>query len=184
MKKKLSTILLLVFLLINSLSIIAQAEKQTLFNNDEEFFGSVFIDPTFTDPGFQYGVEVLKEMQWFFVAAAVSQYPELEDGYTDLNFTVGMVMNFFHNQNLTIYSGAGGGANFRGGDPYGMMHLSLKLHLKIKDNVYLGLKFWVDHREDQKDEFYGDSDGHKKGLIFKGPLSQENGAGFITLLLN
>lgn len=164
------------------LAFIASYTVTAQFNQDEDFYASLFIDPTFTDKGFQFGVDITKELEWGFVSVSASTYPELKDGYFDIVGTPGLAFNFF--ESLTIYGGGRMGFVFRGGNVYPLVGMSLRFQVKIIDNVSIGLMFWVDHREDQKDEFYGDSDAYKEGLIFTGTLSQENGAGFLTILLN
>ncbi|GAL63746.1 hypothetical protein JCM19300_2782 [Algibacter lectus] len=49
-----------------------------------------------------------------------------------------------------------------------------KFYSKIQ--FYLGMRLWTDYREDQKNHFYGDSSGYKRGLITNNALLQENGA--------
>lgn len=153
-------------------------------NTDEETFVSVFMDPTFEDSGFQFGADILKELEWGYIYAQASTYPELKDGYIDLVFSPGLAFSFFQKQNLQIYGGPRVGVNYRGGNPYAMIGMGIRFQVKLNEWIYTGLQLWVDHREDQKDEFYGDASGHKEGLVFTGPLSQENGAGFLTFKLN
>lgn len=173
-------IAIVVVLLLQSMFLFAQ----TGFNKDEELFVSAWVDPTFDDKGFQFGADITKEMEWFFLSASMSTYPELEDGYVDLVFTPGLAFNFFENQNFTLYGGGRVGAILRGGDPYGILGMSFRLQVKIWKELYAGIMLWVEHRSDQEDNAYGDSDGYQPGIIFKGPLTQENGAGFITFKIN
>lgn len=175
---------ILKFILALFLVVFVAAQCLGQFNKDEETFVSLFIDPTFTDPGFQFGGEILKEMQWGYVYAQLSTYPELQDGYIELIASPGLAFSFFPNQNLQVYGGGRIGANWRGGNPYAMIGMGIRINIKLTDRLYCGLQLCVDHREDQKDQFYGDSSGHKEGLIFTGPLSQESGMGFITFKLN
>ncbi len=169
MKSKVTLILFLF-----SLGVSAQ------FNNDEDLTASVFIDPTFTDAGFQFGVQLRKELLWGWTGIEASHYGSLNPSYTDLVGSGGMAFEF---KPVTILLGPRAGVLFRERSPYPLVGLITNIELQISQKIRVGFRLWVDHREDQKDQFYGDSDGYEPGIIFTGPLAQENGAAVLTWII-
>lgn len=169
MKPKVTLILFLF-----SLGVSAQ------FNNDEDLTASVFVDPTFTDEGFQFGIQVRKELIWGWVGIEASHYGSLNPPYTDIVGSGGMALEF---KPVSILLGPRAGVMYRGQSPYPLIGLISIFEIQIIENVRVGFRLWVDHREDQKDQFYGDSDAYTPGLIFTGPLAQENGAAVLTWII-
>ncbi|GAA3651559.1 hypothetical protein [Flavivirga jejuensis] len=142
---------------------------------------SVFIDPTITDNGFQIGGEIQKIMHWGYASIGASTYNGFEVAYTDLIGTIGINFNLFNNNVVRYYSGFRMGLIWRETNPFPMVGGALGFDMRLskfysKTQFHIGLRLWTDFREDQKDQFYGDSNGYKKGLITNNPLLQENGA--------
>lgn len=141
-----------------------------------------FVDPTFTDNGAQIGAFATMVMNWGFVGVSSSTYPKLGDvGYSDLvgelglNFHLGGFeqVRYFTGFRLgRLWRGAGEGFNLTGG----LVGFDWRVSRRNAEvDVYLGLRFWADYREDQEDRAYGDSKAYKRGLITNNPLIQENG---------
>ena len=167
----------LLLLLLFTTSLTAQ------LNTDEEAFVTLWADPTFTDSGFQVGAEIKKEMNWFYVSAGVSYYESLNPSYTDLVATIG-VAGHPGIEKITLYLGQRLGALYRASDPYGLYGWIFEVTYKINEWISAGARVWIDYREDQKNEFYGDSGGYERGLITNSTLLQENGAIEIIFSLN
>lgn len=151
------------------------------FNQDEDFKAVFYIDPTFTDAGEQYGAGIRKDLEWGWVGVEASVYPELAVSYWDLIGQGGLVLNV---NRLDVYGGFRLGRTEREGNPYPLVGMIMLFEYNITKSIAVGVRFWVDHREDQKDEFYGDSSSYKPGIIFKGELAQENGAFNLTIKIN
>lgn len=155
---------------------------------------SGYIDPTFTDAGFQSGLEIQKIMHWGYASAAYSTYHGFDVGYSDLIGTLGLNFNLFNYKPVRYYSGFRLGFIRRNSPIYGSSSYPMvggvigfdfcvsKPSAEVK--LHFGIRLWTDYREDQKNEFYGDSDGYERGLITNNPLLQENGAGVISISFN
>ncbi len=142
---------------------------------------SMFIDPTVTYYGFQIGGEIQKIMHWGYASVAASTYYGFKVAYTDLIGTLGINFNLFNNDIIRYYSGARLGIIWRETSPFPMVGGAVGFDIRLskfyaKTKYYIGTRLWTDYREDQKDQFYGDSGGYQKGLITNNPLLQENGA--------
>lgn len=147
---------------------------------------SVFIDPTITDNGFQIGGEIQKIMHWGYASIGASTYNGFDVSYTDLIGTVGINFNLLNNDIVRYYSGFRLGLIWRETSPYpavgGVLGLDIRLSkFYSKTQCHIGVRLWVDHREDQKSQFYGDYSGYKKGWITNNPLLQENGAIVVSM---
>lgn len=174
MKTNLTTILAIVLVVFST---YAQGLK---LNDDEEFYFVSFADPTFTDQGFQFGAGVRKELLGGWVGVEASTYPDLKGvGYWDF---VGQGGIAFEIGKTTLLAGGRIGRLDREGNPFPLVGGILQIEVEIFKGVSVGGRLWIDYREDNKNEFYGDSDGHTY-IIFSNPLLQENGAFVITILL-
>lgn len=145
-------------------------------NNDEDAHISFWVDPTFTDAGAHFGVEVTKELLWGWASLSVSHYEELSPAYTDIIGSGGFNFTMFNRQNIRVYTGPRLGVSFRGGNPYPLIGGVLGFDVELGGGFTAGARGWIDWREDQKDGFYGDEDAYEPGLITNHPLLQENGA--------
>lgn len=155
--------------------------SQVKLNDDEDFYFTTFTDPTFSDAGFQVGLGIRKELLGGWVGLEASTYPDLNGiGYWDLVAQGGIAIEI---GKTTILGGARIGRIEREGNPFGLAGTLLQIEVEIFNGVLAGGRLWLDYREDNKNEFYGDSDGHTY-LIFSNPLLQENGAFTLTFLLN
>jgi len=170
------TLTLLLFLAIG-----VTVKAQIKFNQDEDFKAIAFVDPTFDDAGFQIGLGIRKEMDWFWVGVETSTYQELNPAYYDIITQIGTILNW---NKLDILLGARGGVVFRANEPFPLGGLIMMLEYNITKQIAIGGRLYVDHREDQGNEAYGDSDGYIEGIIFTNPESQENGAFVITFKIN
>ncbi|SFB91841.1 hypothetical protein SAMN04489722_101259 [Algibacter lectus] len=142
---------------------------------------SVVFDPTITDNGFQIGGEIQKIMHWGYTSIGASTYKGFDVSYTDLIGTFGINFNLFNNDVVRYYSGFRLGLIWRETTPFPAVGGALGFDIKLskfysKIQFYLGMRLWTDYREDQKNHFYGDSSGYKRGLITNNALLQENGA--------
>lgn len=140
---------------------------------------SVWTDPVawHKEGGPQIGAELTKVMRWGWVSVSISHFEALTPSYTDVVGSGGINFNLFNYEPIRFYGGfrlgvSGRDLNF----PYPLAGMVAGFDWQIFKNFHGGLRVWVDHREDQKDQFYGDSDAYEPGLIFTSPLSQENGA--------
>lgn len=167
------TILMLLFGTIAS----AQSFKWIYYNETDELLGAVWVDPIIGEPEFQTGIELEGKFDWFFVRGGMS-YANLDPEYIDWNVNVGTKFHLLNIDFITYSVGGRGGVEFREGNPNPFLGLvaGVDFDLTRDKSFKIGLRAWVDHRESQKDEFYGDSDAYKPGIIFTSPLTQENGA--------
>lgn len=164
---------------------IAANSQIIKFTQEDEFHLAIWNDPTFDDPGFQTGIDLEGRLSGLLVRAGIS-YADITPEYFDFNVNVGTSINIA-NIDWIIYSiGGRGGVEFREKNPYPFVGLFGQIDFDITRDKWfkIGLRAWVDHRESQKNQFYGDSDAYKPGLIFKSPLSQENAAVVFTFKIN
>lgn len=169
---------LVILFLLGTITMCGQGLK---LNDDEDFYFTTFIDPTFSDAGFQVGLGIRKELLGGWVGLEASTYPDLNGiGYWDLVAQGGIA---FEMGKTTLLAGARIGRIEREGNPFGLAGAILQIEVEIVNGVLVGGRLWLDYREDNKNSFYGDSDGHTY-LIFSNPLLQENGAFTLTFLLN
>lgn len=137
---------------------------------------SIWVDPTVTDKGFQIGIDLQKVMRWGFVGASASYYEALEPNYADIVGFGGINFNLLHFEPVRYYGGLRAGALFREGNPYPLVGIIAGFDWEVAKGFLIGLRGWIDYREDQKPQFYGDYSAYKKGWITNNPLLQENGA--------
>lgn len=148
------------------------------FNTDEDFKGTIWVDPTFTDAGAHFGLGIRKELEWGWVGVEASVYPELSVSYWDAIGQGGIIYNI--TSKFDVLGGFRLGYIDRNGNPFPLAGAIMIFEYEIFKDVSISVRLWVDHREDQRDQFFGDSDGYTPGIIFTSPLSQENGAAGIT----
>lgn len=142
---------------------------------------SVFMDPTITDNGYQIGGELQKIMHWGYVSIGATKYNGFEVSYTDVVGTLGLNFNLFNNKVIRYYSGLRLGLIWRETNPFPMVGGVVGCDIRLSKfyantKFHIGVRLWTDYREDQKNQFYGDSSGYKKGWVTNNPLLQENGA--------
>src|SRR5690606_7093113 len=165
MKKLL--IIVVVILGINS----TQAQSFFKWNENEETFISLRIDPTFDDRGFQIGVELMKELEWGYASLGVSHYEELTPSYTDIVSSFGLNFHLFNTDAIKYYVGPRLGVLFREGNPFGLVGVVVGTDIKLFDNISLGLRAFPDYRADQDKPMYG---GTKDNYIWKNDNVVEN----------
>jgi hypothetical protein len=157
------------------LLLAAQLSQAQFLTEDHTQIG-FWVDPTVTDKGFQLGVEIQKIMHWGFVGVSLSHYEALDPNYTDIVGFGGINFNLFAYEPVRYYGGIRAGALFRGSSFYPLVGIVAGFDWEVLPGVLLGLRGWIDHREDQKAQFYGDYSAYKRGWITDNPLLQENGA--------
>jgi len=151
---------------------------------DEEYTQmGLWLDPVVSNKngGPQIGIEIQKVMLWGFAGVSASHLEYLEPNYSDIVGFGGINFHMLNYDPVRYCMGPRIGIAFREQNAYPLVGLQAGFDWRLnkpesKANVYLGARFWVDHREDKEDQFYGDTEGYKSNLIFKGPLSQESGA--------
>lgn len=153
---------------------------------DEDYTqASLWVDPTFTDNGFQVGLEIQKIMHWGYVSAAASVYDGMEVRYKDLIVTIGINFNLCDNDVIRYYAGFRSGFIFRDDTTVsasypmagGVVGCDIRLsRFNADTKFYIGPRIWTDYREDQKDQHFGSAKDYKRGWITNNPLLQENGA--------
>lgn len=144
---------------------------------------SFWVDPVawHKEGGPQIGLEITKVMRWGWVSASLSHFEALEPDYTDAVGSGGINFHLFGYDPVRYYAGIRLGFLWRAGNPYPLAGSVMGFDWKIIGDLSLGLRAWIDYREDQKNQFYGDSDGYEPGLITNNPLLQENGAIVVTI---
>jgi hypothetical protein len=142
----------------------------------------IFIDPTLTDKGAQIGGFATMVMKWGFIGASASTYPKLGGvGYRDLVGELGLNWHLMEFEPVRYFAGFRLGRLWREKGGYelagGLIGFDWRVTRRDAEvDVYFGVRFWADYREDQKDGRYGDSDAYERGLITNNPMIQENGA--------
>lgn len=160
-----------------------QANAQIEFNQDEEFKLSAWVDPTFDDAGFQFGIGIRKELEWGWVGVEASVYPELTPYYADLVGQGGIILNIGRNFDFLTGPRLGLVARGDGYFPHALIGFMGQFDWRFARGATVGVRLWLDYRTDQDDQFLGDSDAHEY-LIFSNPMTQENGALVLTFDLN
>ena len=184
--KNLTKIFIILFIAIGTTGNSQSHDKHFFnvgFNQDTDFNIYTFLDPTLTDDGVQIGIGFKKEFNWFFVGTEFSTYQKLNPSYYDAMAVVGTTINI---KRFDIIGAFRYGLIFREGNgtPFPMVGIELSFVYHVTDKISLGARLGVDHREDQENQFFGDSDAHEPGLIFTGKLSQENGAFLLIYTIN
>jgi hypothetical protein len=172
-----------ILLLLLTAPLLMQSQILTVPEDDINVQFGFYVDPTLTDKGAQIGAFATMVMNWGFVGVSTSTYPKLGGvGYRDLVGELGLNWHLFEFEPVRYFAGfrlgrlwreKGGGYELAGG------LIGFDWRVTRRDapvDVFLGLRFWADYREDQKNRAYGDSDAYKRGLITNNPLIQENGA--------
>lgn len=149
------------------------------FNKDEDLLITIIADPTFEDRGVQYGVQLRKELLWGWTGLELTRYEQLNPVYQDLVASGGICVHPWV-ERITIYAGPRLGVLWRGKNKYPLAGVGIGIDVDLTKDIRIGGRLWIDHREDQKDEFFGDSSGYERGIITNNPLLQENGAFTIT----
>ena len=174
MKKLL--IIVAVILGINS----TQAQSFFKWNDNEETFISLRLDPTFDDKGFQIGAEITKELLWGWVSMGISHYEELTPSYTDIVGSGGINFHLFNTDAVKYYAGTRIGTLLREGNPFPLVGFVVGIDIKLFDNISLGLRAFPDYRGDQAKPMYG---GKKDNLIWNNDNVVENGEILLTFRL-
>ena len=174
-------------LLLTMSSMIAQAQ----FIEEEWTQVGTFVDPVawHKESGPQIGLEITKVMLWGWASVQVSHFEALTPVYSDLVGSGGINFNLFNYNPVRYYAGPRLGFMWREGNGFplvgGVMGFDWRLSSKnAETKFHIGLRGWIDYREDQKNQFYGDSDGYEPGIITNNPLLQENGAIVISISFN
>ena len=148
--------------------------------------GNIWIDPvvTYKEGAPQLGLEITKVITGFFASVSFS-YIELTPDYADLVAALGTNINLFRYDRIRYYSGVRGGFLRRDLSgkkaTYGLVGLviGLEWYVNYKRNWGFGAAYYIDYREDQKEQFYGDYNTYEPGLITNNPLLQENGKVYV-----
>lgn len=128
---------------------------------------NLFIDPTGKPPhgggGRQFGYEMTALMGWGSISPSISTFPQLKDGYTDLVVSFEFNFHMFNTTLIRYHAGPRLGFIFRGSNQYPLIGFGAGADIVVyqfpnqKTTILLGGKFYMDWREDQEDQFYGDS---------------------------
>lgn len=119
----------------------------------------LWVDPTFTDGGFQLGMELTKQFDDIgWVSLGVSNYADLNPPYADIVFSGGLTSSLFGH---TQYYGPRIGIEYRRATPYPLVGFVVGNEIPIDHLITLGFRVWRDYRSSQAKEFYGGSDGNK-----------------------
>lgn len=156
--------------------ITASAGAQLLDRDYTKF--SIWVDPVVTvkEGTPQVGLELTKVMHWGWVSASVS-YIELTPSYMDAVGSGGLNLNLFNYDAIRYYAGIRLGALWREGKyPFPLVGGVIGFDWQISRGFSLGLRGWIDYRDDQEEQWYGDYDAYEPGLITNNALLQENGA--------
>tara|TARA_R110000772_G_scaffold17946_3_gene50082 strand:+ start:197300 stop:197830 length:531 start_codon:yes stop_codon:yes gene_type:complete len=131
------------------------------FNQDEDAFISVWVDPTFTDGGEQYGIDFIKDFDWFRLKLGMSHYAQLTPNYTDFVMGTGTSFHLFRTDKITYHVGGRLGLIARSGNktPHPLMGFESGMVVNITDKLRVGAGIWYDKRADL--DFY---DSPKDGL--------------------
>ncbi|HNP68195.1 MAG TPA: hypothetical protein PKH16_09845 [Aequorivita sp.] len=166
-----------VTLLIIAIAITTAVKAQTIYyEQSDELYMSAFVDPTFTDRGFQLGVEVTFKMDWGFATYGISHYEELDPSYTDMTLMGGVRFNAFSVDAVTYYAGPRIGLIEREGNIFPLMGGVAGFDVKIdRQGIFkIGLRAWADYCADQDPMKYG---GYTSdNWLIKDPMFRENGA--------
>lgn len=180
MKNLITTITAVLFSLIAHSQIIS-------FPDQDRLQIGLWTDPTFTDQGAQFGIDVTGVLRWGFVGVSTSTYPNLGNvGYADLVGQLGVNFHVAQFTPIRYYTGLRLGKIFRGSGGYPLAGALFGLDVclsrpEAKVKLYVGVKLWVDYREDQEAGRFGDAEAYKPGLVTNNPLLQENGAGGVSI---
>lgn len=171
------------FLLLIFVSLTARSQDQSFieFVNIEYTQIGLWLDPVTSnnEGGPQIGIEIQKIMLWGFAGVSVSHLEYLGPNYSDIVGFGGINFHLMHYDPVRVSFGPRVGIAFREGNAYPLVGLHAGIDWRLnnhnsKTKVYLGARFWVDHREDKEEQFYGNYEGYKSNKIFKGPLSRES----------
>lgn len=180
LKKRFTLIALLL------LSLSSQAQFITVPEDDINTQFGLFVDPTFTDAGYQIGIFATMVMNWGYIGVSASDYDGLGGvGYTDLVGELGLNGHFGGFEPIRAYAGFRLGYLWRGSNMFPLVGGVVGFDWRVSKHdaevdVYLGFKLWTDYRADQTKQFFGDYDAYERGLITNNPLLQENGAFLIS----
>lgn len=169
-------------LLVVTSTSLAQRTVFIDFVNEEYTQMSIWTEPTaWEDSGAQFGVEIKKVMLWGWVSASFSHYSSLDPSYTDLVGAGGVNFNMLGYDQVVYYAGMRLGPMWRETSPYpmvgGIVGFDWRLSRKYSSTKFhVGIKAWIDYREDQKEQFFGDYQTYEPGLVTNNPLLVENGA--------
>lgn len=163
--------------------VAAMTIAQAQFLHTEYTQASVWVDTgTFGNGGApQIGADIQKIMRWGWISVSLSHYQALEPNYTDVVVSGGVNFHLFNFDPVRYYAGPRLGYITREGHWYPMAGGVAGFDWRISrpsaaTKLHIGARLWIDYREDQKNQFYGDSDAYERGLVTNNPLLQENGA--------
>ncbi len=131
----------------------------SLYGQNNSTQVGTWVDPTFTDGGFQLGIEITKlfdDIGW--VSVGTSYYADLNPPYNDLVASGGL-MSYLANHKQ--YYGGRIGIEYRRGQPYPLVGLVVGNEVYIDRLLSIGLRVWRDYRSSQDKQFYGGSDNNK-----------------------
>jgi len=170
----------LFFLLLITLTINVTA--QTIFTPDTDEFQLGFTGDIFKHQDktvFQFGAEGIGLLRWGYIGAGFS-FADMDTNYLDIIGKGGVNFHLFSYERIRYYSGARLGLMYRdfgnknhfyplvGGE------VGFDWYLNWRKTVALGVRYYIDYREDQKEQFYGDYDAYERGFLVNNPLLQEN----------
>ena len=150
-----------IFIMVMLVTFSSQAQGGFFeLNQDEETFISGWVDPTFTDGGFQIGLEITKELEGGWVTFSLSHYEDLNPSYTDIVGSGGVNFHLFNTDAIKYYVGGRLGVEFREGNPHALIGFVGGADIKIDREGILrgGIRGWRDFRASQHEEFYGGKD--------------------------
>lgn len=169
----------LIFLLLMAITLNSTA--QTIFTPDTDEFQLGFTGDIFKHQDktvLQLGVEGIGLLRWGWIGAGIS-YADMQTNYLDIVGKGGVNFHLFSFDKVRYYSGLRLGALFRNvgnnGSFYGLVGVVCGFDSYWFDKtVAIGLRYYIDYREDQKEQFYGDYDAYERGFLVNNPLLQEN----------
>lgn len=156
---------------------------QAQFIKEDYTQASIWVDPvaTYKEGGPQIGIDIQKIMHWGWVGVSMSHFNALTPRYTDLVGSGGVNFNLFNFDAVRYYAGPRLGFLRRSKHTYplagGVMGFDWRISAPTASaKIHIGARAWIDYREDQKAQFYGDYNAYERGLITNNNLLQENGA--------
>lgn len=139
-------------------------DSENLIKTQHSFFIDPFGKPPHGDRGGrQFGYEFTALMGWGSISPSISTFPQLVDGYTDIVVNFEVNFHMFKTTLIRYHAGPRLGFVFRGGKTYPLFGFRVGADIVVykfpSDGpmIVLGGNLFADWREDQEDQFYGDS---------------------------